>query len=334
MKQNLKICFMNKPSKRGGPGTFQVNFEKYLKKNSVEVIYPEDNKEPDLIIIISGTRRLFWVISKKIKGVKVIQRLDGMNWKFQYQSIGLLEKIKQRLQNFLMAFIRRYIADHIIYQSKFIEEWWNIKYGIVSNNSIIPNGTILKDKLKIDLDHNNELIITCIEGNIQNDEVTIATLDYLNNTLIKNPRIDKIEIYGDTSLLENYEHHFKNISFEGYIERDKIKNMLIKNRRIFFLLELNPPCPNSMIEAISAGLPCIGFDTGSFKELLSGAGKYIPYDANVWKLEKPDFSLIYDEIEEMIDKYEFYKKKSLEISKKYEIENIFNLYFQVIQKLV
>ncbi len=32
MKQNLKICFMNKPSKRGGPGTFQVNFEKYLKK--------------------------------------------------------------------------------------------------------------------------------------------------------------------------------------------------------------------------------------------------------------------------------------------------------------
>ena len=233
-----------------------------------------------------------------------------------------------------MAFIRRFIADHIIYQSKFIEEWWNIKYGIVSNISIIPNGTIQKDKLKNDLDHNNELIITCIEGNIQNDKVTIATLDYLNDTLIKNPRIDKIEIYGDTSLLENYEHHFKNISFEGYIEGDKIKNMLSKNRRIFFLLELNPPCPNSMIEAISAGLPCIGFDTGSFKELLSGAGKYIAYDANVWRLEKPDFSLIYDEIEEMIDKYDFYKEKSLEVSKKYDIEIIFNRYFQVIQKLV
>ena len=58
------------------------------------------------------------------------------------------------------------------------------------------------------------------------------------------------------------------------------------------------------------------------------------YDANVWRLEKPDFSLIYDEIEEMIDKYDFYKEKSLEVSKKYDIEIIFNRYFQVIQKLV
>ena len=68
---------------------------------------------------------------------------------------------------------------------------------------------------------------------------------------------------------------FQNISFQGHIPREKVKEILSNNKRIFFLLELNPPCPNSLIEAISVGLPCIGFDTGSFKELLGGAGKSI-----------------------------------------------------------
>ena len=79
-------------------------------------------------------------------------------------------------------------------------------------------------------------------------------------------------------------------------------------------MELNPPCPNSLIEAISVGLPCIGFDTGSFKELLGETGKSIFYNANVWKLEI-GLSYINEEVEEIIDKYESYKQTSLEIKK-------------------
>lgn len=325
---------MNKPSKEGGPGTFQNNFEKFLRNQSLDVIYPEDKIKPDLIFIISGTRRLLWLFSQKISGVKVLQRLDGMNWKFEYERVSFKEKIKQRLQNLLIAFIRRFIADHVIYQSKFIEKWWNHKYGIKNSTSIIINGTEPFENFTDYQKNENQLIITCIEGNIQNDKVTISILNFLNEVLIENPKVDKIEIYGDTKLLNNDGKNFQNISFQGHIPREKVKGILSNNKRIFFLLELNPPCPNSLIEAISVGLPCIGFDTGSFKELLGGAGKSIFYDANVWKLEIPDFSYINEEVDEIIDKYEYYKQTSLEVSKKYKLEKMLNDYFQIIDSMV
>ena len=234
MKQNLKICFMNKPSKEGEAGTFQSNFEKFLRNQSLDVIYPEDKIKPDLIFIISGTRRLLWLFSQKISGVKVLQRLDGMNWKFEYERVSFKEKIKQRLQNFLIAFIRRFIADHVIYQSKFIEKWWNHKYGIKNNTSIIINGTEPFDNFTDYQKNEKQLIITCIEGNIQNDKVTISILNFLNEVLIKNPKVDKIEIYGDTKLLKNDGKNFQNISFQGHIPREKVKEILSNNKRIFF----------------------------------------------------------------------------------------------------
>ncbi len=333
MSRKLRICFMSKPRSKGGPSTFQKNFEEFLKKESIEVIYPEDNIKPDLIFIISGTRRLFWLFSKKISGVKILQRLDGMNWKYNDKSISFPETIKQKIQNLTIAFIRRFLADHVVYQSKFIERWWNEKYGIHRNNSVIINGTSLSEEFERESFQSDKIIITCIEGNIQNDQVTISSLNYLNEVVSKNPKIDKIEIYGDSSLIENIKKNFKNISFEGHIPRENVKKMLISNKRIFFLLELNPPCPNSMIEAISAGLPCIGFDTGSFKELLSGAGRTINYNANVWRLEIPDFSAINDEINEVINRYDFYRSVAFEVSKKYDIHQMLSNYFSVVKKL-
>jgi len=60
-----------------------------------------------------------------------------------------------------------------------------------------------------------------------------------------------------------------------------------------FSAEVNPPCPNSVIEALACGLPVIGFDTGSLSEIVPGdAGRLAAYGANPWKLQKPDISAL------------------------------------------
>ena len=62
---------------------------------------------------------------------------------------------------------------------------------------------------------------------------------------------------------------------------------------MMYSAEVNPPCPNSVIESLACGLPVIGFDSGSLKELVTDdAGCIVPYGSNPWKLETPDISAL------------------------------------------
>jgi glycosyltransferase involved in cell wall biosynthesis len=70
-----------------------------------------------------------------------------------------------------------------------------------------------------------------------------------------------------------------------------------------YCAEVNPPCPNSVIEAMACGLPVIGFDSGALKELVSeSAGCIVPYGANPWKLETPDISALAESAGQVLEK--------------------------------
>jgi glycosyltransferase involved in cell wall biosynthesis len=57
-----------------------------------------------------------------------------------------------------------------------------------------------------------------------------------------------------------------------------------------------------VIEALSCGLPVIGFDTGSLSELVQGdVGRLVPYGANPWKLESPDGAALANAATEVLD---------------------------------
>jgi glycosyltransferase involved in cell wall biosynthesis len=78
------------------------------------------------------------------------------------------------------------------------------------------------------------------------------------------------------------------VKFLGTVPRAEIPR-LARSSHLMFCAEVNPPCPNSVIEALACGLPVIGYDTGSLRELVGGeAGCVTPYGANPWKLETPD----------------------------------------------
>jgi glycosyltransferase involved in cell wall biosynthesis len=91
------------------------------------------------------------------------------------------------------------------------------------------------------------------------------------------------------------------LQFMDTVPREHIP-WLMRSSHLLFSVEVNPPCPNSVIEALSCGLPVIGFDTGSLSELVQGdAGRLVPYGANPWKLETPDIPALADAAVEVLD---------------------------------
>ena len=80
----------------------------------------------------------------------------------------------------------------------------------------------------------------------------------------------------------------RTVKLLGLVPREQIPE-LMRSSHLLFSAEINPPCPNSVIEALACGLPVVGFDTGSLYELLGdSAGRLVPYGGDPWKLEPPD----------------------------------------------
>jgi len=99
------------------------------------------------------------------------------------------------------------------------------------------------------------------------------------------------------------------VKFLGTVPRAEIPK-LARSSHLMYCAEVNPPCPNSVIEALACGLPVIGFDSGSLKELVTDdAGCIVPYGANPWKLETPDISALAESAGKMLEKQDHAKRR-------------------------
>ena len=133
---------------------------------------------------------------------------------------------------------------------------------------------------------------------------------------------------------DKFINRFKNdkINFMGLLERDQILNLYENKRRIFFLLELNPPCPNSLIEALINNTPALGYDTGSFKEIVGNCGVVLPYDGNAYNLDYPDFNLLSEGVKKIIDNYKMYRDNCKKNKNQYSLDNMNSQYYRIIKK--
>ena len=110
------------------------------------------------------------------------------------------------------------------------------------------------------------------------------------------------------------------IKFMDTIPREQIP-WLMRSSHLLFSAEVNPPCPNSVIEALSCGLPVIGFDTGSLSEIVQvDAGRLVPYGANHWKLQQPDIPALADAALEVLQEQARFRKSARE-----RAESVFGL---------
>jgi len=323
MDQGINIIFPSKPSTHGGVGSFQIRLSKSFEKENISYTHGIKRKGfVNVCLVMGGTKRIFWLLMLKARGVKIVHRLDGLNWQHKVEYPGLVKYVKAQLRQLIVSFIRRFLANGVIYQSKFVLDFWQ-SYDLLNTEfTIIHNGIEMQDKSTVDAYKENGVErVLCVEGEL-NGRSSYEILRSLHKY--------KTDVVGLFSKEESCD--IKNVYFHGKVPRNKVKDYY-KGRVVFLNLEVNPPCPNSVIEALSFGIPVVGFDSGSLLELVGDAGIVSDYQGMHWSLKIPDLESLRDSIDTIFDNYALYSNNAFNASKSYDINLIGNKYYQFISKI-
>lgn len=322
------IAFPTAPSKHGGPGSFQRKFEKYVKELGWKVVYPENKIKPDVVMILGGTKKLFWLFKMKLSGVKIYFRLGGINWLYKKKkNVHLFRKLYLDFQISLTPLVQRIFADGIIYQSKFSKEWL-IKLGQsakIKNNIIIYNGVDTEEFKPAEI-KTDEISLLCVEGNIDYSPYAIELLNQLQEKLIENSDYKSLILYGSFEYPENKKKLNQKIDYRGFVERKDISK--IYRNAVYLSLDVNAACPNTVIEALASGIPVIGYDTGALKELVpQDAGEIVPYGGDPWNLDFPDVESLIRAAKKVFEDYENFSKNAKRVAQeRYDIKDMVNHY--------
>jgi glycosyltransferase involved in cell wall biosynthesis len=274
--------------------SFRAKFENGLRERSVEVTHNPDD-ESDAILVIGGTRHLLPLWRAKRRGIRIVQRLDGVNWVQRVRWSGLRYTIRAEYGNLLLANIRNRVADRVVYQSEFIRAWWQDWYGVARvPGNVILNGVDLETYAPVaqdDIPPYPPYRLLVVEGSLAGGLDTGLQAGVQLADILSEQFPVKLTVAGtvDARTRARLEMECKTpFEFLGVIPREQIPD-LMRASHLLFSAEINPPCPNSVIEALACGLPVVGFETGSLRELIGdAAGRLVSYGGDPWKLKPPD----------------------------------------------
>lgn len=305
-----RVCIIPHVFGVGGMVSFQAKIITGLAKRGIQVTFDPADEPFDAVLIIGGTRQLVALRKMGRQGIPIVQRLDGINWLHRHLRTGIRHWLRAEVNNWLLAYIRERIATRIVYQSRFVEEWWKRLHGGKANRTfVIHNG--------VDLDlfnpkgppiARNPIRLLMVEGNLQGGyELGLESAVALAGNLLEQNKPVELVIAGQVD--ENVKKKWgtqSNLKIEwvGVIPNDKLPD-LYRSANLFYSGDINAACPNSVIEAMASGLPVLAFDTGALSELVSPkAGRVVPYGGDPWKLEPPNIAALADGAKEILSNQE------------------------------
>jgi len=306
-----KICIFPRVEGTGGVASFRLKFEAGLKSRGFEVTNDPDDAS-DALLVLAGTRNLLPLWRAKRRGVQIVQRLDGVNWVQRVRWTGLRYTLRAEYGNAMLSFLRARFADRVIYQSQFIRKWWEDWYGIAkAPASVILNGVNLQTYTP-DGPHErptDRVRILLLEGNLKGGldsglfhAVALAERLQSDSHFGSDCHFEIVVAGGvDESTQRRVIRESRvPVNFLGVLPREQIP-FLARSSHFLYSAEVNPPCPNSVIEALACGLPVAGFDSGSLRELVSAeAGRVVPYGGDPWELEQPDIPALAAAVTEIL----------------------------------
>jgi glycosyltransferase involved in cell wall biosynthesis len=344
-----KICLVPKLAGLGGMVSFQHKLTKGFKKLGIEVSYDLNEKSCDAVLVTGGTRRLDQIWRANSQRIPVIQRLDGLNWLHRIHRSSLRHYLRAEYGNLILRTIRNRLASKIVYQSNFVLDWWNSVFGIQEKpHTIIYNGVDLDEYSP---DGNEELPespvrLLIVEGNIMGgyewgleNAVQLAMM-ITDHQDVAHSHIEVV-IVGRVAqeLSRGYDKYISELGYGtritldwiGVVSQDKIPG-IDRAAHLLFSSDVNPACPNSVIEALACGLPVIAFATGALSELVTDdAGRVVAYGADPWKLETPDIPSLATAALEILDNQEKFRKAArLRAEKLFSLDDMVEKYLEIL----
>ena len=325
IKRDAKICIIPNLSGIGGPSSFHTMFTNRL--GELGIPYTHDLSDPDIssLLVIGGSNQLFNIWKARQRGVRVVQRLNGMNWLHKKRKTGMRHYLRSEINNRVLAFIRSNLADAVIYQSNFASNWWQTVFkSTPAETRTIYNGVDLEiftpvGEQKRPQDH---IRIQLLEARLSGG-YEVGLINAIQLVTAFNQQSDKqaeLFVIGKVSdeLCQYWNNHAGvNITWAGIMPRETIP-MHNRSAHLLFSADLNAACPNSVLEAMASGLPVIAYATGALPELVGDeGGRVAPYGGNFWNLETPNPVRLVPEIQTILDNYQFFQGAARARAEKY-----------------
>ncbi len=290
------VCILPRLRGIGGPASFQSRLVNGLAERGIRAHHDPNDPSTRSLLLIGAMRRVDRLLPARLRGVRFVQRLNGMNWLHRKVDTGPRHWLRSEFNNWLLSTTRRRLADAVIYQSNFARNWWQTVYGGVrAPGKVVYNGVDMSlfTPAGPEGPPDDHYRVLMVEGHMAGGYETglesgVRLVQALNG-LVDRPV--RLLVAGEVApaLRAQWDARAGGLlEWAGIVARESIP-ALDRSAHVLFSADLNAACPNAVIEAMACGLPVVAFDTGSLPELIqNGSGRVVPYGSNYWNLEAPD----------------------------------------------
>jgi glycosyltransferase involved in cell wall biosynthesis len=257
----IRYCLLPRLERQhGGPQTFAGHLTRYLDEHGY-VHHKAVDKDLDLLIVFvrAPLKTLFKAMLLR---VPVALRLDGVYFRKKH---GFLhpEYLKTNLR---VWFIRKFLCDLNIYQSEFVKKQVESVLGPSSRPyRIIHNGITgpqaAKGPPEAQAGPGVRFVATGSFRGMDMLPKLILALDACRGEFAFT-----LDVFGKVPEPDRAWLDREYVKYHGQVPNAEVRNRLPGFDALLFS-QASAPCPNSVVEAVSAGLPVLSFDTGSIREL-------------------------------------------------------------------
>ncbi len=259
----------------GGTATFVEKFSRKILESG-SVVTHAFSQDFDILFIVADCP-IRYPIFARLFGKKVVQRLDGV-----YHRATPAGRLYP-LYNLKMQIIHNWLADTVIYQSEFSKLSCEKFLGKTraKRTTIIYNGVEIPTIEHRDHSRNDSDQIRLVTFAKFRRRDQIEPL--IESVKLLDPKKYTFDIYGSytDNLTGTFSHlsSSPNIRFLGKLPNSELLERISEHD--IFLFSDQSACPNSVLEALAAGLPVVAFDRGSINELITSG-----YNGEVTSIQK------------------------------------------------